>query len=226
MRDIHERIDAIRTHFINMSDDVDRFFQINLKMLEKEGFDGSLHGEAMIIEDRINAYEIKIMEDIVESIARFQPAASYLRELISFINCIKILERIGDLLKGVFKLRKELDEFSNINKEIHNLISQFAIKINEDFKLYVEAFKKEEEEVVYKLLGEYKVIDRQRANIVSKITEEMKKDKDYINYGNLSLVIAYKLERIDNKIMDLGKNLVYAVNGTNLRKKELKEILR
>ena len=100
MKDLHERIDGITIHFIDMSKNIDRLFEINLLMLKKGEFNQALYGEAMVVEDRINAYEVKIMEDTIQAIARFQPIASDLRELVSFINCIKILERMGDLLKG------------------------------------------------------------------------------------------------------------------------------
>jgi phosphate transport system protein len=222
MKDLHERIDGITNHFIEMSQSVNRLFQINLEML-KASFDPSLYGEAMVIEDRINAYEVKIMEDSIQAIARFQPTAGDLRELVSFINCIKILERMGDLLKGTLNLLKKLDKIDNGSKKITSMIEKMAVEVMDTFQTYTHAFIERNEKKIYTILAEDDKINEMRMKIIKNIIEYMKENPNNIEGGTLILVLTKKIERLSNKTMQLGKNLVYAVNGKNLRKQELKD---
>ncbi len=223
MKDLHERIDGITNHFIEMSKSVNRLFQINLEMLNKASFDPSLYGEAMVIEDRINAYEVKIMEDSIQAIARFQPAAGDLRELVSFINCIKILERMGDLLKGNLNLLKKLDKIDNGSKKITSMIEKMTVEVMDTFQTYTHAFIERNEKKIYTILAEDDKINEMRMKIIKNIIEYMKENPNNIEGGTLILVLTKKIERLSNKTMQLGKNLVYAVNGKNLRKQELKD---
>ena len=222
MKDLHERIDGITIHFIDMSKNIDRLFEINLLMLKKGEFNQALYGEAMVVEDRINAYEVKIMEDTIQAIARFQPIASDLRELVSFINCIKILERMGDLLKGNLYLLKQLGTTYDRSKNIRTMITNMTVEVQIIFQTYTRAFMNKNHNNIYKLLGEDDRINNLRMTIIKDIIEYMKLDPDNIIDGNLILVFTYKLERLSNKTMQLGKNLIYAINGKNLRKQELK----
>ena len=98
MKNLHESISGITEHYIALCKNVDRLFRINIEMLKKDNFDRGLYGEARLVEDIINAFDVKIKETSIMAIARFQPAASDLRALITFIESSKMLERIGDLL--------------------------------------------------------------------------------------------------------------------------------
>ena len=129
MKNLHERIDEITQQFIIMSKNVDRLFKINLEILEKKIFLQSLYGEAKVVEDKINSYEVKIRENAIQAIARFQPAARDLRSLITFIECVKMLERMGDLLKSNLTLFKKLNKNDSISKDEIYIIEEMAKKL-------------------------------------------------------------------------------------------------
>lgn len=54
----------------------------------------------------------------------------------------------------------------------------------------------------------------------------MKENPNNIVGGSIILLLSKKFERLSDKIMQLGKSLIYTVNGANLRKQELENNLK
>lgn len=221
MKNLHERIDGITENFIKMFKNVDRLFKINMEILEKKEFIQSLYGEAKVVEDEINSYEVKIKEDSILAIVRFQPAAGDLRALLTFIDCVKMLERMGDLLKNNLKLLKKIKKYNDSTGEHIYIIEEMAKKVNDIFEVYMEAFIERDQKKMYSLLADDEEIDEMRDEAIKEIIEFMKEDPNNIQGGSIILLLSKKFERLSDKIMQLGKGLVYTVNGENLRKQEL-----
>jgi len=221
MKNLHERIDEITEQFVDMFKNVDRLLKINMEMLEKRVFIQSLYGEAKVIEDRINASEVRIKENSIQAIARFQPAARDLRALLTFIECVKMLERMGDLLKSNLKLMRKLNKDGNGAKEHLYIIEEMAKKVNDIFETYIKAFVERDENKIYILLACDDEIDEMRVDIVKEIIDFMKENPENVFGGSIILLLSKKFERLSDKIMQLGNGLIYTMNGEYLRKQEL-----
>ena len=52
-------------------------------------------------------------------------------------------------------------------------------------------------------------------------TSFMKENPENVVGGSIILLLSKKFERLSDKIMQLGKDLIYNMNGENLRKQEL-----
>ena len=50
MRNLHESIEGITEHYIELCKNVDRLFRINIDMLRKDSFDRGLYGEAKLVD--------------------------------------------------------------------------------------------------------------------------------------------------------------------------------
>jgi len=221
MRNLHERIDAVNEHFIEMAKNVERLLRINMEILRGKNFEKTLYGEAKIVEDRVNAYEVKIKEDSIVTIAMFQPAAGDLRALLSILEGSKMLERMADLLLDDIKLIREMEKKGSLHKEHLSLLAEMAEKVDEVFTTYMTALVEKDDKKVYSLLALDEDVNEIRDSVVEKIIKIMKEKPGNIEFGNLILLATKKYERISDKIMQLGKSLVYNVSGDNLRKKEL-----
>ncbi len=221
MRNLHERIDAINEHFIEMTKNVERLLRINMEMLKKRSFERSLYGEAKVVEDRINAYEVKIREDSIVAIAMFQPAAGDLRSLLSTIEGSKMLERMGDLLLADLQLLREMEKKGDLHKPHLGLVGEMVGKVEEIFTAYTTALVERDDKKIYSILALDEEINDIRDSVVKNVIELMKESPDNVEFGNLLLLSTKKYERISDKIMQLGKSLVYNVSGDNLRKQEL-----
>lgn len=223
MRNLHESISGITEHYIELCKNVDRLFRINMEMLKKDSFDRALYGEGKLVEDMINAFDVKVKETSIMAIARFQPAAIDLRALITFIESSKMLERMGDLLLDTLVLMRKIEKKEGNMERDFGILEDFLIKINDVFQKYMEAFIEKDEKKAYILLGMDEEINEIRVEIDSIIVNQMKEEPKNIDAGVLMLLINKKYERVADKIKQLTMSSIYNFNGENMRVVELLE---
>ena len=193
-------------------------------MLEKSSFDKALYGECLIVEDTINNFEVKIKEDSIFTMARFQPAAGNLRLLIMLINSARLIERMGDILKANLKIIKAIEKDSpEMKKELKNIIYPIAIKTKNIYEGYINAFIKSDEKILFSLLTMDEEIDTLTKEDTETIIELMKKKPENIQSGTDLILLCKKLERFADHILHLVFDLIYILNGENMRKIELLE---
>lgn len=224
MRNLDESIKGLREHYLELLKNLNRVLDINIEMLEKSSFDKALYGECLIVEDTINNFEVKIKEDSIFTMARFQPAAGNLRLLIMLINSARLIERMGDILKANLKIIKAIEKDSpEMKKELKNIIYPIAIKTKNIYEGYINAFIKSDEKILFSLLTMDEEIDTLTKEDTETIIELMKKKPENIQSGTDLILICKKLERFADHILHLVFDLIYILKGENMRKIELLE---
>lgn len=224
MRNLDESIKGLREHYLELLKNLNRVLDINIEMLEKSSFDKTLYGECLIVEDTINNFEVKIKEDSIFTMARFQPAAGNLRLLIMLINSARLIERMGDILKANLKIIKAIEKDSpEMKKELKNIIYPIAIKTKNIYEGYINAFIKSDEKILFSLLTMDEEIDTLTKEDTETIIELMKKKPENIQSGTDLILICKKLERFADHILHLVFDLIYILKGENMRKIELLE---
>lgn len=224
MRNLDESIKGLREHYLELLKNLNRVLDINIEMLEKSSFDKTLYGECLIVEDTINNFEVKIKEDSIFTMARFQPAAGNLRLLIMLINSARLIERMGDILKANLKIIKAIEKDSpEMKKELKNIIYPIAIKTKNIYEGYINAFIKSDEKILFSLLTMDEEIDTLTKEGTETIIELMKKKPENIQSGTDLILLCKKLERFADHILHLVFDLIYILKGENMRKIELLE---
>ena len=97
-----EYLNRLTDEFKTMSDAVIEQLEIIHKQIKGESSE-ELFVKIKANEQLINQCEVKIREEIVNSIVLQSPRASDLRRLIAYFDMIGNLERTGDLLYGISK---------------------------------------------------------------------------------------------------------------------------
>ena len=224
MRNLDESIKGLREHYLELLKNLNRVLDINIEMLEKSSFDKTLYGECLIVEDTINNFEVKIKEDSIFTMARFQPAAGNLRLLIMLINSAILIERMGDILKANLKIIKAIEKDSpEMKKELKNIIYPIAIKTKNIYEGYINAFIKSDEKILFSLLTMDEEIDTLTKEDTETIIELMKKKPENIQSGTDLILLCKKLERFADHILHLVFDLIFILFGENMRKIELLE---
>lgn len=224
MRNLDESIKGLREHYLELLKSLNRVLDINIEMFEKSSFDKTLYGECLILEDTINNFEVKIKEDSIFTMARFQPAAGNLRLLIMLINSARLIERMGDILKANLKIIKTIEKDSpEMKKELKNIIYPIAIKTKNIYEGYINAFIKSDEKALFSLLTMDEEIDTLTKEDTECIIELMKKKPENIQSGADLILLCKKLERFADHILHLVFDLIYILKGENMRKIELFE---
>lgn len=224
MKNLDESIKGLKEDYIELLKNLNRVLDINVEMLEKSTFDKTLYGECMIVEDTINNFEVKIKEDSIFTMARFQPAASNLRLLIMLINSARLVERMGDILKANLKIIKAIEKNSpNMKPHLKEIIYPIAIKTKNIYEGYINAFIKSDEKILFSLMTMDEEIDDLTKIDIENIIEIMKKKPENIQGGTDLILLCKKFERFADHILHLVFDLIYILKGENMRKVELLE---
>lgn len=222
MINLSTALTIIDEQYIEMVKNVERLLDINMEMLQKSGFDTRLFGESKAIEDRINRLDIEIREDSIITLARFQPAASDLRKLIMMTDSARLLERMGDLLKANLMIIKNIEENSPFLKfSLAQDLFPMAAKIKNLLSSYIEGYISSDENILYSVVALDEEIDALTDKNYEKFITYMEEEKNNIRGGNQLILIDKKFERASDHIVHLAKDLIYILNGKNLRKLEL-----
>lgn len=216
MRNLEERLDDIKAIVSETLKDCKRSLDVVGIIMEKGSFDNSLYGEVKSIEDRINHFELQIDDEVVKTIARFQPFAINLRFLIGVAKFSSQLERMSDLTLNILKVlkhSKNIEAYRGLN-----LIEMHA-KVNHMFELFLKTYYQEELSYAYLILTldeevnsfKTQVIEATKASLRASTIEE--RDLDNLE----ALFISQHLERIGDTIKNLAEIAIYIYNGVNIR---------
>ena len=216
MRNLEERLDDIRDIVSETLKDCKRSLYVVGLIMEKGNFDDSLYGEVKSIEDRINHFELQIDDEVVKTIARFQPFAINLRFLIGVAKFSSQLERMSDLTLNILKVlkhSKNIEAYRGLN------LIDMHTKVSNMFELFLKTYYQEELSYAYLILTldeevnsfKTQVIEATKASLRASTIEE--RDLDNLE----ALFISQHLERIGDTIKNLAEIAIYIYNGVDIR---------
>lgn len=210
MRNLTDRIDDIKCMVSTTNQNFKRTLEIIKEMLKNSEFDQVLYGEAKSIEDSINLFETNVDEEVIKTIARFQPMAINLRFLISVIKISITIERMNDLCINILKVMKHSKNISEY--EQYKLIEMLE-KVENMFDLFLKSYNKEDLSYSYLIISLDEEVNAYKAAVI----ESIKSDDRLERYELEALFISQHLERIGDSIKNLAEIVVYIYNGIDIR---------
>ena len=210
MRNLTDRIDDIKRMVSTTNQNFKRTLEIIKEMLKNSEFDQVLYGEAKSIEDSINLFETNVDEEVIKTIARFQPMAINLRFLISVIKISITIERMNDLCINILKVMKHSKNISEY--EQYKLIEMLE-KAENMFDLFLKSYNKEDLSYSYLIISLDEEVNAYKAAVI----ESIKSDDRLERYELEALFISQHLERIGDSIKNLAEIVVYIYNGIDIR---------
>ncbi len=178
-------------------------------------------------EDKLDKWEVKLSDKIVNSIVLYQPVASEIRSLIALYRISINLERIGDLTVSITRFMREIK-----NEEIYASLADFisnmmilSVKmvknamlsfINKDMDLAIWTIKNEE------------VIDELNRKMLKKTISKAKKIEEkkniLISFINIKEMVS-NIERISDHAANIAEASIYAFEGKDIRHHRKEEII-
>ena len=210
MRNLTDRIDDIKRMVSTTNQNFKRTLEIIKEILKNSEFDQVLYGEAKSIEDSINLFETNVDEEVIKTIARFQPMAINLRFLISVIKISITIERMNDLCINILKVMKHSKNISEY--EQYKLIEMLE-KVENMFDLFLKSYNKEDLSYSYLIISLDEEVNAYKAAVI----ESIKSDDRLERYELEALFISQHLERIGDSIKNLAEIVVYIYNGIDIR---------
>ena len=172
-------------------------------------------------EKKINKLEVKLSEDIINSIALYQPVASEIRKLIACYRIVISLERIGDLAISIIKFMRQIE-----NQEVYASLSGFIPKMmhlsTEMARSSMLSFINHDMELAMWTIKSEPTVDEFNHKMLRKVAERAGLIAD--NKDVLLSFIAIKemvagIERIADHAANIAEASFYSSEGKDIRHK-------
>lgn len=177
-------------------------------------------------EDKLDKWEVKLSDKIVNTIVLYQPVASEIRNLIALYRIIISLERIGDLAVSITNFMKGIK-----NEEVYASLSDFIsnmmiISVKMVKNAMLSFINKDMDLAIWTIRNEAEVDELNRKMLkkaISKAQKAEEKKNILISFINIREMVS-NIERISDHAANMAEASIYAFEGKDIRHHRRKEL--
>jgi phosphate transport system protein len=162
-------------------------------------------------DQRINDAQREIADTIVMTIATQSPVARDLRFLIGLDHVAFELERIGDYATSIAKQVRWLAEEQQL-RETHALVEMGALAADQ-VRGIVGALIDIDDRIAREVATRDDEVDHVYRKIFGDIIDQMRINPDTVEPGTRLILAAHWLERIGDRVTNIGEAVVYLATG-------------
>ncbi|MEZ5729669.1 MAG: phosphate signaling complex protein PhoU [Burkholderiaceae bacterium] len=202
-------IDSLRTSVTLMGGLVER--QIVRAVDAVRGADLGLVAQVLADESRVNELHLQTDLRCNQVIAKRQPIAVDLREIIAVLHINNDLERIGDEAKKIALKAKDLGS-SSLPLDV-NRIASMAANVCAMLKAAIDAFIAHDTSVAAKLEARDDDVDEMRDELITDLIKCMSSDPVCVSHALLLTFIVQSIERVGDHAKNIAEYVVTVVEG-------------
>ena len=177
--------------------------------------DAALAEAVIATDDNADELENKIEESCIESIARYQPAASDLRFLATVMRINRDLERIADKAASIAQRNLELIPYPPVKPFID--LPRVADIVQRMVKDSLDAFANRDAALAESVREREDEVDAIYDETAAELLALMSKQPEHIPPGISILLIFRHLERITDLAANISEEVHYLVEGDVIR---------
>ncbi len=165
---------------------------------------------------RLDALQREIEDMTVMTIARRQPVANDLRELIGAIRIAGDLERVGDLAKNIAKRTVKVGSEARVPRAIIGLkhMNEVATELLKDV---LDAYAQRDEARAREVWERDIDLDALEDSVFRDLLTHMMEDPRNISFCAHLLFCSKNIERIGDHATNIAETVVYLVTGEPMR---------
>jgi phosphate transport system protein len=183
--------------------------------------DIALAEQVIATDDRVDELQREIEEKAVATIARRQPMAIDLREIVGTLRISNDLERVGDLAENIAKRVLLLPKEFSLNavalqlQHMGNLVRDQLVRVLQSYEhrnvvLALDVWHKDQE------------IDALNSSLFRELLTYMMEDPRNITFCSHMLFCAKNIERAGDHATNIAETVYYIVEGHQLTEKRPK----
>ncbi len=172
-------------------------------------------------DEKIDAMEIAIEEKAVLTIAKRQPMAKDLRNIIVAIRIAADIERIGDLAKNIAKRSHAI--YDAMPQRLTKGLARLGDLSQAQVKLVLDAFAASDADKAMDVWLHDEDIDALYNSIFRELLTYMMEDPRMIGACTHLLFAAKNIERIGDHATNIAENIYYLVHGEMLKEQRPKK---
>ena len=177
--------------------------------------DTALAHQVVTTDARLDALQREIEEQAIMTIARRQPVAIDLREIIGAIRVAGDLERVGDLAKNIAKRSVKIGLESRVPRAIIGIkhMNDFATELMKDV---LDAYAQRDVERALDVWERDVDLDALDDSVFRDLLTHMMEDPRNITFCAHLLFCSKNIERIGDHATNIAETVFYLVTGSNL----------
>ena len=177
--------------------------------------DTTLAEHVVRVDRSIDALQREIEEKAILTIARRQPMAIDLREIVSALRVSNDLERIGDLAKNIAKRVAELDGEFRPQKLIRGLEHMAALALAQ-LKEVLDAYAGRELAKALDVWRRDKEVDAMCTSLFRELLTYMMEDPRNITFCIHLMFSAKNIERMGDHTTNIAETVHYMIEGRTI----------
>lgn len=160
----------------------------------------------------INQREIAIEKKTFEMIALYQPVTTDLREIVTILKAVSVLERIGDNARNIaistihMKGTKRIPEIEALIGEVGKVVAQMVKKV-------LDYYVNDDIAGAESMATEASNVSAEMAEIRNKSIEAMKEDPEFVAAATDYIVVGGYLKRTEDYVTDIAEWIIYKRTG-------------
>jgi phosphate transport system protein len=185
--------------------------------------------EAGLVIDRdreLNEIDVKADEEIIRLIAKRQPMAKDLRDILTVQKIITDLERVGDEARKIANLTIHFYDNGKTppSKEILNDIYDMAAFVDEMLSLSLESFTKVDSKLALSVIEQEKRLFDEFRGALRRLSTFLMEDARSVGHV-VDIVLAIRaLERIGGHAKNIGGHVIFLITGKDVRHEDINVI--
>jgi phosphate transport system protein len=206
----HNRIKEIERDVVHMGEIVIEAVNRSVEALA----DVDAKQAKRVVDDdaQVNQQRWALEDKCIDLIARQQPVASDLREIISSLSIVRDLERIGDYAEGIGKIVLLHGDQPLARPLIY--LPQMAEKAVSMLRRSLDAFANHNTDQAQQICLDDDEVDRLYDQAYHDLIKRMIEDPTLITRATYLIWAAHNIERVADRATNIAESVVYLVTGT------------
>lgn len=170
-------------------------------------------------EQKLDGFELKISQRIVDTIVLFSPMASELRSIMACFRMITNLERIGDLVIKTMSTIKKMEDTRLLKLNLEDITKMLTASTEMVHKATFSFIDGKKEDAVWVIENDANVNYMNRhisrnSILAEEVLQEVQ--KIIVDYSSIKSVIS-SIERIADHAAHIGEACIFALEGKDVR---------
>ena len=183
--------------------------------------DTALAKRVIAADDRVDALQRAIEEKAVTTIARRQPMAVDLREIVGALRISNDLERVGDLAENVAKRMMLVTQEFRINEVVLQL-QHMADLVRDQLARVLQSYERRDIAGALDVWRKDQEIDALNTALFRELLTFMMEDPRNITFCTHMLFCAKNIERMGDHATNIAETVYYIVEGSQLKEERPK----
>ena len=177
--------------------------------------DRHLAATVLAEDDEIDRMEVEVEEEVLKTLALYQPVAADLRFVVSVLKINNDLERMGDLASNIAKRVLFLTKCERI--ELPSEFRSLSTKTQSMVKRSLDALVNSDTQLARQVRDADDEVDRLRSDIQKHIEQQIVQNPKQTECLMRLTSVSRHLERLADMAVNIAEDVIYMVDGDIVR---------